>query len=248
MADATTRCMSLAPSQWMEVGFDVTYLVVIYGLVALMTARPHSDPLLRRLREGFLLLAIGDTGHVGFRALALLQGGLDAKGSLGRFSFSLIGVGAMATAITVTLLYLLLLDVWRVRFHAARGVTYWSLLALGVVRLALLLPPQNQWGEVTPPLGWSLLRNAPLLVLGLGVAALFISSGRRAADKTFTQLGWLIVLSYAFYLPVILFVHRVPALGVLMVPKTLVYLVMAWLAYTRLFAPPRAGPLTSRAP
>ena len=233
--------MSPSLSGWMEIVFDLAYLVIIYALVVLMSARlsKTGDPrhVLRRFRDGFLLLALGDTGHVGFRVIALLQGGLEAKAAIGRFSFPLVGVGALATAITITFLYLLLLDVWRVHFQEQRPWIFWPLVAVGVVRLLLLLPPENRWADVMPPWDWSVLRNLPLLVLGLSVAALFIADGRRRGEKTFVQLGWLIVLSYACYAPVILFVQAVPLIGLLMVPKTVVYLVMAWLVYARLFKP-----------
>lgn len=233
--------MSLTPAQWMEVVFNLTYLVIIYGLVALMSARLAStaDPrgVLHRLRTGFLLLALGDTGHVGFRVIALLRDGLETRVTIFGLTIPLVGAGAFATAVTVTLLYLLLLDVWRLQL-GARTAVYWALMATGVARLVLMLLPQNEWGAVVPPWGWSLVRNAPLLVLGLAVAALMIRDGRRAHDRTFVQLGWLIVGSYAFYLPVILLVQRVPVIGVLMVPKTVMYLLMAWLAYVRLFRHP----------
>lgn len=233
--------MTLTPAQWMEVVFNLAYLAVIYALVAMMWSKQATtaDPtgLLRRLRVGFLLLAVGDTGHVGFRVVAFFRGGLESRLDVLGYAVPLVGLGALSTAVTVTLLYMLLLDAWRVRFAAPKSTLYWALLALGVLRLALFLPPQNEWGNVVPPWGWSLVRNAPLTVLGLSVAALMIRDGRRAQDPTFTRLGVLIVLSYAFYLPVILLVQRVPLVGMLMIPKTLMYVAMAWLAYARLFRP-----------
>ncbi|MBL8919525.1 MAG: hypothetical protein JNJ54_11730 [Myxococcaceae bacterium] len=232
----------MTPAHWMEVVFNLTYLVVIFGLVIAMSARLTEDRLQHRLRNGFLLLAVGDTGHVGFRVVALLRGGLDSRADVLGLSVPLVGIGALSTAITVTLVYLLLLDTWRVRFGAARTWWYWSLAAMAVVRFALFLAPQNEWGNVVPPWEWSVLRNVPLTILGLGVAALMIRDGRRAGDATFTQLGWLIVGSYAFYLPVILFVQRVPPIGMLMIPKTLMYVAMAWLAYSRLFKPADVHP------
>ena len=231
--------MNLTPAQWMEIGFNVSYLVALYVLVGLMTGKMLSaeDPqgVLRRFRDGFLLLALGDTGHVGFRVVALLRGGLESKVTVAGASLGLVGMGALATAITVTFLSMLLLDTWRVRFDKPRQVLYWWLMSLGVVRLLLFIPAENQWGQVVPPWDWSLARNLPLLVLGVTVAVLMIRDGRREKDKTFTWLGALILGSYAFYLPVLLFVQQVPAIGVLMVPKTLVYLVMAGLVYVRLF-------------
>ena len=242
MRDALTCGMSLPPAQWMEIGFDVSYLAVISALVALMTARlagaaPSQQELLRRFRDGFLFLAIGDTGHVGFRVVALLRGGLETKVELAGASVPLVGVGALMTAITVTFLYMVLLDAWRIRFNQPRQILFWWLMSLGVVRLLLFIPAQNQWGQVMPPLDWSIARNVPLAVLGLTVAGLMIRHGRRAVDTTFTWLGALILVSYAFYVPVILFVQRWAAIGVLMIPKTLAYLAMAGLVYARLFKP-----------
>ncbi len=233
----------MRPADLMEIGFDLGYLLVIYTVVALMSVRLASTPdpkrLLHHLRTGFALLALGDTGHVGLRAYGLLRGNVSTQIDLAGVKVALIGLGALATAITVTLLYMLLLEVWRLRFGHARDALYWSLQGLGVVRLLLFFAPQNEWGAAMPPWGWSVLRNVPLLLLGVAVAVLMLRDGRRAKDPTFVEFGWLIALSYAFYLPVILFVQRAPMIGLLMIPKTLVYLVMAWLALVRLF---RAGP------
>lgn len=242
MGDAPTCGMNLTPGQWMEIGFNVSYLAVISALVAMMSARlagadASQRELLRRFRDGFFLLALGDFGHVGFRVVALLRGGLETKVQLGNASVPLVAVGALMTAITVTFLYLLLLDAWRIRFHQPRQILYWWLMSLGVVRLLLFIPAQNRWGEVMPPWDWSVVRNLPLALLGVTIAGLMIRHGRRAKDSTFTWLGGLILVSYAFYAPVILFVQRWPAIGMLMIPKTLAYLAMAGLLYARLFKP-----------
>ena len=234
--------MDLSPAQWTEIGFDASYLVAIFVLVAMMSVRlvaaaPSQQALLHRFRDGFLFLALGDLGHVGFRMVALLRGGLESKVSFAGVAVPLVGVGALATAVTVTVLYMLLLDAWRIRFKQPQQILYWWLMSLGVVRLLLFIPAQNQWDQVVPPLDWSLARNTPLALLGLTVAGLMIRHGRRAMDSTVTWLGALILVSYAFYLPVILFVQRWPEVGVLMVPKTLAYLAMAGLVYARLFKP-----------
>jgi hypothetical protein len=238
-AQAMQPLITMRAADVIEVGFDLTYLAAIVSIVALMTARLASTPdpkgVLHLLRNGFALLALGDSGHVGLRVVALMMGDVGATVTLGGTRVALIGVGALATAITITLLYMLLVEVWRLRFEHARDGLFWALQGLGLVRLALFVAPQNDWGAATPPWGWSVLRNAPLLMLGVTLASVLIHDGRRAKDTTFTTFGWLIALSYAFYLPVILFVQRVPLLGMLMVPKTIVYLVMACLAYVRLF-------------
>ncbi|MCX8066238.1 MAG: hypothetical protein N3B68_00185 [Anaerolineae bacterium] len=65
--------------------------------------------------------------------------------------------------------------------------------------------------------------------------ALILRDGFRQEDRTFQWIGWMIAASYAFYLPVILWVHRVPALGMLMIPKTCAYMAIAWIAYRALW-------------
>lgn len=88
------------------------------------------------------------------------------------------------------------------------------------------------------PQPWSLYRNAPLLVQGLGVAALFLRDARAARDRPFVQLGAAIALSFAFYLPVVLFIQQAPLVGLLMIPKALAYLAMAWVGFRALFPRP----------
>jgi hypothetical protein len=107
----------------------------------------------------------------------------------------------------------------------------WALLAMGVVRLAVMALPQNQWDLTTAPYPWGLVRNFFLTVQGLGVMALFFRDAGRAHDRTFTWMAVMIALSYTFYAPVILWVDKVPLLGMLMMPKTLAYLGVAFIAY-----------------
>jgi hypothetical protein len=83
------------------------------------------------------------------------------------------------------------------------------------------------------------------MILGLGVAYLILRDATRLRDRTFRWIGVSILVSYACYLPVILFVQQAPALGMLMIPKTLAYLAIGWLAYVDLF--PRRKPQTAPA-
>jgi hypothetical protein len=45
----------------------------------------------------------------------------------------------------------------------------------------------------------------------------------------------MILVSYACYIPVVFLVQRVPLLGMLMIPKTLAYLAIGFLAYADLY-------------
>jgi hypothetical protein len=218
---------------WVEIVFNVTYLVVIWTLVVMMARRlpqvaPENRAVAKRLLWAFALLALGDTGHVGFRVVAFALGGLEAHPVL-------VGLGALSTAYTVTLFYMLMVDIWRLRYHKTLGVAGWMLLAAGAVRLAVMLFPQNQWGQSVAPYDWSLLRNALLVVQGVGVMILILRDAIRAGDTPFRWIGIMIGLSYAFYAPVILWVAQMPILGMLMIPKTCAYVAIAIIGYTALF-------------
>lgn len=233
--------MSEAALMWVEIVFNILYLVVIWGLVVAMIA--HRDRVAvenRRVAElgrwAFLLLALGDTGHVGFRVWAYASGGLDATiRVLGR-DVGLVGLGALATAVTVTLFYVLVVMMWHARFGNPYGWFGALLFAMAAVRLVLMVPAANQWNNVVPPQPWSTLRNLPLMIMGLGAAYLILRDAIAAGDRPFTWVGAMIVVSYLCYIPVILFVQQVPVIGMLMIPKTLAYVAIAVILYQSLYS------------
>ena len=104
-------------------------------------------------------------------------------------------------------------------------------MALGIVRLVLIVFPQNDWGNIVPPFEWAFVRNIPLVIMGVATAYFMIRDGFKNQDARFKNFGYCIVVSYAFYIPVILLVQTIPIIGMLMIPKTLAYMVMAFLAY-----------------
>ena len=225
---------------WTEILFNVAYLLVIWALVVAMWQRrsgvaPENQRVADSIRWAFTLLALGDTGHVGFRVLAYAQGDLEATFSVLGFELGWVGLGALATAITVTGFYVFMLFAWRDRFNKAFGWFEYALVAAAVVRFVIMVFPANAWNSVEPPQPWSTFRNIPLIIIGLGVAYLILRDARATGDRPFLWIGLLIVVSYVCYMPVIFFVQRAPAIGMLMIPKTMAYLGIAWVAYRELF-------------
>lgn len=236
--------MSESLRMWVEIGFNVTYLVVVWGLVITM-ARNKSRVAPDQSREAslviwaFALLALGDTGHVGFRVLAYAAGGLESQNTiLGLSTGTLVGLGALATAVTVTFFYVLVLELWRVHFNRRYGPFEIVLLAAAVVRLFIMMLPANAWSSVVPPQPISTLRNLPLVLQGLGAAYLILRDARKTGDRIFTWIGISICISYACYIPVILFVQQAPLVGMLMIPKTMAYVAIGFLAYRAYFSTP----------
>ncbi|MCB9450998.1 MAG: hypothetical protein H6672_06135 [Anaerolineaceae bacterium] len=196
---------------------------------------PENRSLNRLFIVAFALLALGDTGHVGFRVLAYAQGDLDTTFNLLGGEVGLVGLGALSTAITVTFFYVLMLVIWHERTGKPYGWFGMLLFAAAVVRLVLMAFPQNDWNSSVPPQPWSLIRNAPLMLQGFGVAYLILRDAWLTNDGVFKWIGISILVSFGFYTPVILFVQQSPAIGMLMIPKTLAYVAIAAIAYVYLF-------------
>lgn len=217
----------------MEIGFNILYLLTIYLLVVLMLRKYRSDDYINQAGSGvfllaFLLLALGDTGHVGFRLLAYAMGGLENNEVL-------VGLGALATAVTITIFYVLLVEVWRRKTDSPMNWIFWSVLFFGIARLIVMSVKGNQWGQVVPPYDFSLMRNAFLTVMGLVVLIVYFIAGIKNKDCFFGRTAIAVFFSFAFYIPVVLFVQKVPMIGMLMIPKTIAYVYMAIVGYQFLF-------------
>lgn len=233
----------------MEVCFNVAYLAVIWALVIAMWRRRAqvptiSRPICRLFVGAFAVLALGDSGHLGFRMWAYALGDLNATIRLFGVDFGLAGLGALATAITVTLFYVLIQVIWQRRFRKKYGWFGIMLFATVLLRFTLMIPEPNQWNATVPPQPWSIYRNLPLIVLGLGIAFLILKDALTEKDRAFTWIGLMIVISYAFYMPVIFFVQQVPMIGMLMIPKTMAYVAVAFIAYFHYFRQSAASPHT----
>ena len=231
--------MSASLSIIFEIGFNVLYLIVVWAMVYLMIRRlpevsPENYPVANRFRWAFFLLALGDTGHVGFRVLAYARGGLEAHPLW-------VGLGALATAVTVTIFYLLMLDIWRVRFDKKYGWFEYLLIASVPARLIVMALPGNDWGNTIPPAFWGPFRNIFLMVLGIGVFSLILRDAINAKDRLFRWVAYCIFFSYLFYTPVIFMVREFPMVGMLMIPKTIMYVVIAFLAYKGLYPQKKAA-------
>lgn len=218
---------------WTETIFNITYLLIIWSLVITMITKfKHVD--YRRISTArcflwaYLFLAIGDTGHVGFRAFAYLAGGLDKHSEL-------VGMGALATAITVTIFYTFMIFVWKNRYNRSFNFIAFILIVAAVIRIVMLFIPGNEWSSLVPPYKWSVYRNMPLMVQGLGIDFLILKDASKHDDNSFIWIGIMILVSFVCYIPVIFLVQKMPLMGMLMIPKTIAYLIAAFIGYNILF-------------
>lgn len=201
----------------METAFDAVYLVTVITLGLKMIATCKGNPQFRLFGLMAVVLGVGDAFHLVPRAWALCTTGLE------NYTVAL-GMGKWITSITMTFFYVLLYYVWRIRYRVkGRNMMTAAVYALAGLRILLCMMPQNRWLSADAPLSWGIYRNIPFALLGLVVILLFYTSARQAKDKTFRWMWLTIVLSFAFYIPVVLFADQYPMVGMLMIPKTCAY-------------------------
>lgn len=200
-----------------ETLFDIVYLVTVITLGILMIRKSEGRRQFLLFGWMAVLLGAGDAFHLVPRAYALCTLGLE------HFTVAL-GLGKWITSITMTVFYVLLYYVWRQRYRVQgqTGITaaVWCLAGL---RIILCMIPQNDWLSAAAPLSWGIYRNIPFALLGLLIIVLFYQSAKKYSDRAFRWMWLTIVLSFGFYIPVVLWADAVPLIGMLMIPKTCAY-------------------------
>ncbi|MCI8918657.1 MAG: hypothetical protein HFH29_07805 [Eubacterium sp.] len=199
-----------------ETVFDILYLsfALIAGLTMLIKG---NSAIVKKAGLMAALLGAGDSFHLVPRSYALWTKGLEANAAA-------LGMGKFITSITMTIFYLILYYIWRDRYKVTgrKNLTL-TMWILSILRIALCLLPQNQWLSCHPPLLYGILRNIPFAAMGILVIVIFAQESKKACDRIFRFMPLAVGLSFGFYLPVVLFSGTAPAVGMLMIPKTLAY-------------------------
>ena len=106
-----------------------------------------------------------------------------------------------------------------------------AIYGLAGLRIVLCMMPQNAWLSADSPLSWGIYRNIPFALMGLIIIVLFYKSAKENNDKSFRWMWLTIVLSFAFYIPVVLWADVIPMIGMLMIPKTCAYVWTVLIGY-----------------
>lgn len=208
-----------------ETLFDAVYLCTVLVIGITMIVKSKGEREYRLFGIMAVVLGAGDAFHLVPRALALCTTGLE------NFTAAL-GIGKFITSITMTVFYILLYYVWRIRYRVkGRNNLTVAVYLLSVTRVALCLFPQNGWLTADAPLAWGIYRNLPFALLGALVIVLFYKSAREAQDAEFRNMWLTIVLSFGFYIPVVLWADTIPMIGMLMIPKTCAYVWTVLIGY-----------------
>ena len=209
----------------METLFDIVYLVTVITIGIRMILKCGGERQYRLFGIMAVVLGAGDAFHLVPRAVALCTTGLENYTAA-------LGAGKFITSITMTIFYVILYHVWRIRYEVKerKNVTV-MVYVLAALRILLCLFPQNGWLRADAPLSWGIIRNIPFALLGILVIVLFFQSAKEQRDREFRFMWLTIVLSFGFYIPVVLWADAVPAIGMLMIPKTCAYVWTVLIGY-----------------
>ena len=201
----------------METLFDAVYLITVITLGIMMIVKSKGEKQYLLFGIMAVVLGFGDAFHLVPRAFALCTSGLE------NYAVPL-GIGKLITSITMTLFYILLYYVWRIRYEIqGRAWLTVCFYLLAAARIVLCLFPQNEWTSADAPLSWGIYRNIPFALMGLLIIILFYQSARKTEDRSFRFMWLTILLSFGFYIPVVLWADVNPLVGMLMIPKTCAY-------------------------
>lgn len=208
-----------------ETLFDAVYLISVITIGILMIRGSKGRSQYRLFGVMAVVLGAGDSFHLVPRALALCTTGLE------NYTVPL-GLGKWITSITMTIFYVILYYVWRQRYQikGRNGITA-AVYILAGLRIILCMMPQNDWLSASAPLSWGIWRNIPFALLGLLIIVLFYRSAGERNDRAFRWMWLTIVLSFGFYIPVVLWADAMPMVGMLMIPKTCAYVWTVLIGY-----------------
>ena len=208
-----------------ETLFDAVYLISVITIGILMIRGSKGRSQYRLFGVMAVVLGAGDSFHLVPRALALCTTGLE------NYTVPL-GLGKWITSITMTIFYVILYYVWRQRYplKGRNGITAAVYILTGL-RIILCMMPQNDWLSASAPLSWGIWRNIPFALLGMLIIVLFYRSAKERNDHAFRWMWLTIVLSFGFYIPVVLWADAVPMVGMLMIPKTCAYVWTVLIGY-----------------
>lgn len=211
--------------EWMESLFDISYLLIVISVgiyYVTYTRMNEAIPTLFLYGVMTLILGIGDSFHLIPRILSNL------------FKYPqkytvYLGIGKLVTSISMTIFYVILYYIHKELYLNITSFNILDILfiILSVIRIILCLMPQNQWLQNKENGYWPIYRNLPFVLMGIIVVIVYSSTTFGYHDG-FSLMPIAITMSFLFYLPVVLYAGKNPKVGMLMLPKTIMYI---WIVF-----------------
>ncbi len=197
---------------YFEIVFDIAYLTSLVAIGVYMMVNAQNAITYWWVAV-IMILLIGDACHL----LPRISFFLSKKDKY----IPLINMGKQVTSITMTMFYVLLWYVGCMYLRRVNLVVAGVVIVAATIRIIMCLMPQNSWKNPSKD-KFNIYRNIPFVCLGL-VVAVFFAMSRQDLPQSFEWMWVAIVLSFLFYIPVVIFYRKYPMIGMLMLPKTCVY-------------------------
>lgn len=210
----------------MEPIFHFGYLtsVIIMGLI--LISQSKGNAYFKWFGIMAVTLGFGDAFHLIPRVVALWTTGFESHAAS-------LGFGKFVTSITMTIFYLILYKLWKIRFAITQSQKLdFIMWGLATIRIALCFFPQNQWFTYNAPVTWGIYRNIPFAIMGIIMIILFYMKGKSLNDKNAIKISIAVILSFGFYVPVVLWAQVNMLIGMLMIPKTIAYLWIVFIGFS----------------
>lgn len=197
-----------------ETIFDIGYLLtaLVIGIYILIKSNNKHG---RLMGIATLVLGCGDAFHLVPRIL---------NNFVNSDFTSALGIGKLVTSVTMTIFYILVIYIFQNKFETKNKKIEYSIWTLAIIRIILCMLPQNRWITNGGSVAMGIIRNIPFVIIGLIVIILFFQ--KRKEDDVFKNIWIYVLLSFLFYIPVVVGASSVPILGMLMLPKTVCYILM----------------------
>ena len=195
----------------MEAIFCIAYIIVTFILGGLILKKSKGNKEYKLFGIMTLVLVFGDSFHLVPRIFAAINQAGDYH--------VMLGIGKMITSITMTIFYLILYFIYSMRYKRQNNCLTVIMIVLAIARIGLCLMPQNDWTGADP-VSWGIIRNIPFTIMGIIMIVLYF---KERNDPSFRWMWLAICLSFAFYIPVVLWSDLSPMIGMLMLPKTCMY-------------------------
>jgi len=208
--------------KYFEVVFDILYLSSVFfiGFRLIKGATKQK----RTFGTMALILGFGDMFHLIPRVIGHLTTGLDD------YVFYL-GLGSMITSATMTFFYFLLYRDFEDTFDIKKTINRVIIYSLLIIKFIITFFPQNEWFTGDATYAFGIIRNAPFMLMGVYLVTLMLVTAYKQQNSLYKKIAYGVLFSFLFYMPVIFFVDAVPALGALMMPKTVAYVFVIYSVY-----------------
>ncbi len=173
----------------------IIYLIPILTMGGYLVRNSDGNKIYKDFGFFALTLSLADGIYLLSRMYALLTTGIEEN-------LNIIGWGRMGNAIVSTILFLVLYDIYNLRFSKGKNKSLdKTFIGLAILRTILCLLPWNGWFELEPSPIFALIRFIPLAIIGLLLIIIIFYHSKKYIDNNFKIVGFSMAIAIIFAEP-----------------------------------------------